>query len=291
MTRPGASDLVAGAHLAALGAMLAPVSTVSRISTQPPPAAVFSTCCTASAPAGTGAPVMIATASPGPTVRLDCSPARTSPMTRGARARHRRRRRAPRSRPSPNGRRAACRCRLGRLRRAPVPARPRAGHPRCRAARRARGQRSVQRRRCGQASALMERIGAGHTSIEERPIFDRTRPLGSRRRRPDARPAQAPSAGDLGPLRDGVRGGGRHPHHGGARRSRHRRRRGLRHRTRCARKRCRAAECGTPGRGLRRTGGDAAHRGQPLLGGRAHAAAPRRAGSGTGRRRAARRHC
>jgi hypothetical protein len=45
---------------------------------------VFSTCCTAVAPFGSGAPVMIFAAWPGPTVSVGESPARTSPISSSA---------------------------------------------------------------------------------------------------------------------------------------------------------------------------------------------------------------
>src|SRR5579872_390266 len=50
--------------------------------TNSPSRSVCSTMTTASAPRGTGAPVMISTASPGPTSPGNVSPARTSPITR-----------------------------------------------------------------------------------------------------------------------------------------------------------------------------------------------------------------
>jgi len=65
------------------GAMWAPRSTGVRISTRPSGRArVFSTGCTAVAPEGTGAPVMIWMASPSPTARSTVCPARAWATTR-----------------------------------------------------------------------------------------------------------------------------------------------------------------------------------------------------------------
>ena len=60
-----------------------------------PERSAYSTIRTASAPSGTGAPVMISTASPGPMARSAGSPARTSPMTRSSPGRSRARRAKP----------------------------------------------------------------------------------------------------------------------------------------------------------------------------------------------------
>ena len=63
--------------------MWAPVATASSISTRRPPssARVFSTGCTAVAPAGTGAPVITCTAWPGGSGRSGHWPARTCAAT------------------------------------------------------------------------------------------------------------------------------------------------------------------------------------------------------------------
>ena len=96
-------------------------SAARSMRTRPSPAACASTITTASAPAGTGAPVMISTAWPGPTVAART--ARPRALRRSPQVRPADRRRAPRSRRAPSARAPANR---GRRR----PLRPARGRPR-----------------------------------------------------------------------------------------------------------------------------------------------------------------